>query len=455
MDFSVSDLNKILGNIKNRESLINQFETFKNISLDSRTILNYDLFIAIKGKNFDGHDFLKEVIKKGGKAVVIQEGMQNLLPHDFPFWIVPDTLEAFQKIVLFKRRKLNIPVIGITGSVGKTTTKEMLGEVLNQLGKIKKTELNNNNEIGVGLAILASDLEDKILVLEMGMRGLGQIENLSKYSEPDIAVITNIGTAHIGILGSKENITCAKCEITKHLNPNGVVIIPANQYFLEKTLKKNWNGRIIKVELLDINQKAQNVNKNNLQGFFNQSNNSIIIEDKLFEISFKGFHNAFNFLFVYAVAKEFGIKFKDINKFNFVSSNGRNKILKSKRTTIHDETYNASPESVKACIENLLETPNNHFLILGSMQELGPKTKKYHQDIFEFINRSDIKKCIFICDKNDEIYYEEYLKNNKFLFFNEIKKVAKTINKYTKTGDFVLIKGSRSWHLERIIKLID
>ena len=102
-----------------------------------------------------------------------------------------------------------------------------------KLGKIKKTELNFNNEIGVGLTILASDLEDKILILEMGMRGLGQIENLSKFSEPDIAVITNIGTAHIGILGSKENITSAKCEITKHLNPNGVVIIPANQYFLE------------------------------------------------------------------------------------------------------------------------------------------------------------------------------------------------------------------------------
>ena len=147
MDFSVSDVNKILGNIKNRESLINQFQTFKNISLDSRTILNYDLFIAIKGINFDGHDFLKEVIKKGVKAVVIQEGMENLLPHDFPFWTVPNTLEAFQKIVLFKRRKLNIPVIGITGSVGKTTTKEMLGEVLNQLGKIKKTEFNYNNEI--------------------------------------------------------------------------------------------------------------------------------------------------------------------------------------------------------------------------------------------------------------------------------------------------------------------
>ncbi|WP_348659498.1 UDP-N-acetylmuramoyl-tripeptide--D-alanyl-D-alanine ligase [uncultured Prochlorococcus sp.] len=456
MDFSVPDVNKILGNIKNWDNLTNQFQSFKNISLDSRTILNRELFIAIKGTNFDGHNFLNEVIKKGGKAVVIKDGMQNLLPNKFPFWTVPDTLEAFQKLALFKRRKLNIPVVGITGSVGKTTTKEMMGEVLKQLGKIKLSQLNFNNEIGVGLTILDSDLKDKTLILEMGMRGLGQIENLSKFSEPDIAVITNIGSSHIGILGSKENITYAKCEITKHLNPKGVVIIPANDLLLEETLKKNWNGRIIKVELIDRNQKAQSINKSNLQGFFNRSNNSVIIEDKIFEISFQGFHNAFNFLFVYAVAKEFGIEFKNTNKFNFVSLNGRNKILKSTKTTIYDETYNASPESVKACIDNLLDNPNNHFLIFGSMQELGNKSKKYHKDLFDFINRSDIKKCIFICDKNEEIYYADYLKKStKFLFLNEINKVGETINKYTKKGDFILIKGSRCWQLEKVIKSID
>lgn len=456
MDFSVPDINKILGNIKNWDNLTNQFQSFKNISLDSRTILSCELFIAIKGTNFDGHNFLNEVIKKGGKAVVIKDGMQNLLPNKFPFWTVPDTLEAFQKLALFKRRKLNIPVVGITGSVGKTTTKEMMGEVLKQLGKIKLSQLNFNNEIGVGLTILDSDSKDKTLILEMGMRGLGQIENLSKFSEPDIAVITNIGSSHIGILGSKENITNAKCEITKHLNPKGVVIIPANDLLLEETLKKNWNGRIIKVELIDRNQKAQSIKKSNLQGFFNRSNNSVMIEGKIFEISFQGFHNAFNFLFVYAVAKEFGIEFKNTNKFNFVSLNGRNKILKSNKTTIYDETYNASPESVKACIDNLLDNPNNHFLIFGSMQELGNKSKKYHKYLFDFINRSDIKKCIFICDKNEEIYYADYLKKStKFLFLNEINKVGETINKYTKKGDFILIKGSRCWQLEKVIKSID
>jgi UDP-N-acetylmuramoyl-tripeptide--D-alanyl-D-alanine ligase len=248
MEFSLSELNNVLGNIKNLSEGKRDFFNFKNVSIDSRTLLKNDLFIAIEGKNFDGHSFLPKVLDKGVKSVVIKKGMQRLLPSNFPYWVVNDTLEAFQKLALLKRKKLNIPVIAITGSVGKTTTKEMIGGVLNKLGRIKSSHANFNNEIGVGLTILATDMEDKALVLEMGMRGIGQIENLSKYSEPDIAVITNIGTAHIGLLGSKNNITYAKCEISKHLNPEGVVIIPANDLFLEETLKEVWKGRVIKVK---------------------------------------------------------------------------------------------------------------------------------------------------------------------------------------------------------------
>ena len=456
MELSLSELNNVLGDIKNLGDVKNDFLNFKNISIDSRTLLKNDLFIAIKGKNFDGHSFLPEVLKKGVKSVVIKEGMQTLLPVDYPFWVVKDTLEAFQKLTLLKRKKLNIPVVAITGSVGKTTTKEMIGEVLKNLGKIKLSHLNFNNEIGVGLTILATDIEDKVLVLEMGMRGVGEIENLSKYSEPDIAVITNIGTAHIGLLGSKKNITYAKSEITKFLNPNGVVIIPADDSFLEETLKRCWKGRLIKVELLNIEKHHKNFKKNNnLQGFYNPSKKTILIEENTFEISFDGFHNALNFVFAYAVAKELKIDFASFNKFNFASLEGRNKILKSVKTTIYDESYNASPESVKACIENLLEKPRNHFFIFGSMQELGKDSEKYHKEIFNLINNSDIEKCLFICDKKNENFFTYYLKEKKkFLVFHNIKDIPKEINKFTKKGDSILIKGSRCWQLEKIIKLI-
>jgi UDP-N-acetylmuramoyl-tripeptide--D-alanyl-D-alanine ligase len=457
MDFSLSELNDVLGDIKNPgEEKINFFK-FKNISIDSRTLLKNDLFIAIKGKNFDAHNFLPEVLKKEVKAVVIKEGMQKLLPSDFPYWVVNDTLEAFQKLTLLKRKKLNIPLVAITGSVGKTTTKEMIGEVLKKLGKVKLSHANFNNEIGVGLSILETDVEDKVLVLEMGMRGLGQIENLSKYSKPDIAVITNIGTAHIGLLGSKKNITCAKCEISKFLNPKGVVIIPANDNSLEETLKGYWKGRVMKVELLDGESQKESFKKDdNLRGFYNPSNKTILIEENTFQISFEGFHNASNFLFAYAVAKEFGIDFASFNKFDFASLGGRNKILKSIKTTIYDESYNASPESVKACIKSLLEKPRNKFFIFGSMQELGEESEKYHIEIFNLINNSEIEKCLFICDKKNEKNYSNYLKDkNKFLVLNNINDVPKEINNSTKQGDSILIKGSRCWQLEKIIELIN
>ncbi|MCR8539936.1 MAG: UDP-N-acetylmuramoyl-tripeptide--D-alanyl-D-alanine ligase [Prochlorococcus marinus CUG1439] len=457
MEFSLKELNNVLGHIKNLGEGEKDYLNFKNISIDSRTLLKNDLFIAIKGKNHDGHSFLPDVLKKGVKAVIIKKGMQKLLPCDFPCWVVNDTLDAFQKLTLLKRKKLNIPVVAITGSVGKTTTKEMIGQVLKKLGRIKLSYSNFNNEIGVGLTILATDIEDKVLVLEMGMRGLGQIENLSKYSEPDIAVITNIGTAHIGLLGSKKNITYAKCEITKFLNPHGVVIIPANDAFLEETLKKYWKGRVIKVELLNIkNQKGSFKKDDNLRGVFNPSNKTILIEGNTFEISFDGFHNSSNFLFAYAVAKELGMDFPRFNKFDFASLEGRNKILKSVKTTIYDESYNASPESVKACIENLLEKPRNHFFIFGSMQELGKESEKYHKEIFDLVNHSDIEKCLFICDEKDEKFYSNYLKDKKkFFVLNDIKDVPKEINKSTKRGDSILIKGSRYWQLEKIIELIN
>ena len=157
MDFSLLELNNILGDIKNLGDKRIESLNFKNISIDSRTCLKNDLFIAIKGKNFDGHGFLSEVLNKGVKSVVIKKGMQKLLPYDFPYWVVNDTLEAFQKLALLKRKKLNIPVVAITGSVGKTTTKEMIGGVLNKLGRIKLSHANFNNEIGVGLTILATE----------------------------------------------------------------------------------------------------------------------------------------------------------------------------------------------------------------------------------------------------------------------------------------------------------
>jgi len=457
MKFSISEINQTLGNI-NLNGSVKSNLSFSKVSIDSRKISHEDLFIALKGEKFDGHDFLKNVKEIGVKAVVITHGKQNLVPKNYPFWAVSDTKEAFQKLALIKRRKLKIPVIAITGSVGKTTTKEMTLEVLKSFGQVKVSKKNNNNEIGVALTIHSCESSDKLLVLEMGMRGRGQIEILSKFSEPNIAVITNIGSAHIGILGSRDSIAKAKCEITKYLNPDGVVIIPYGEPLLDDNLKKFWSGKVVKVK---IEKKRKNINltcslDDFILGIYDKSENLIQIEKKFFEISFNGIHNALNFLYVYAISRELGINFDKFNKFDLTSSEGRNNIIKTKKLLIMDESYNASPESVKACIHLLLDYPGRHFFIFGSMKELGDKSEQYHREIFKLINNSDIHRCIFICEKELEIKIRKYcLISEKIFIFNGIDHIIPMVNNITNKGDVLLIKGSRYWQLDKLIPHIN
>ena len=456
MDFSSIEINNIL-NTKNWGFSENNNLVFQGISIDSRSVNENDLFIAIEGNNFDGHNFIDQVIGKGVKAVVIRNGMQNLIPDNYPYWSVTDTLEAFQKIALFQRKRLGLKVIGVTGSVGKTTTKEMIGEIMKRFFNVKISNENNNNEIGMGLTILSTKKKDELLVLEMGMRGKGQIKNLSKYSLPDIAIITNIGSSHIGLLGSRENIANAKTEIVEYLNPRGVIIIPDDEPLINEKLKKNWNGRIIRVSLLNENQKNKFnfVDQDKIVGFMDKECKKIIIDNKSFEISFKGKHNFINFLFAYAVAKELGINFSDFNKFNFQNLLGRNRIIQKDKVTILDETYNASPESVRACVEVLLDCPGKHFVILGSMKELGKDSIHYHLEILNYLCKINIEFCCFLVDvKEEESIKKEFNLNKKIIFFNDANNIPQLLNQNTSAGDSVLVKGSRYWKLENIIPLI-
>jgi len=457
MFFSSDEVNQILGLI-NWNNLDKDQLNFRGVSIDSRTSLSEDLFVAIEGNNFDGHDFLEEVSNKNIKAVVISKKHINLVPNNCAYWAVKDTLGAFHKLVLLRRKKLNIPVIAITGSVGKTTTKEIMREILKSFGKIKVSEKNFNNEIGVGLTINSCQEEDKVLVLEMGMRGKGQIEILSKCSEPTLAVITNIGTSHIGLLGSKDEISKAKLEITKYLNPNGTLIIPYECNYLESNLKNFWSGKVIRVKLLTTAQEnlITNMPKGVIIGIYDVASNTIKIEDKYFEINLRGKHNASNFLLAYAVSKELKINYEKYTKFNFKRIEGRNNIIRTKKITLFDETYNASPESIKACIDVLVQYPGKHYMVLGSMKELGAYTLKLHCELIDYIKKKGIDGLVILCEFDLEVQ----IKNNcnlpeKIKFLNDIDEISKLINSWINMGDCLLIKGSRSWELERLIPLIN
>ena len=227
------------------------------VSTDSRADLNGALFVPLVGERFDGHRFLETALAGGAAAAVAQrdrlspEQLEAVVALGRPVWLVDDTLLAYQELGRLWRRQLAVPVVAVTGSAGKTTTRELIRASLACLGPVVASSGNENNDVGAPLTLLKADVTTRALVVEMGMRGLGEIERLSRCAEPDVAVITNIGTAHIGRLGSREAIATAKCEISAALRPDGLVVIPAGDSQLEAALAAGWSGRVQRVALAD------------------------------------------------------------------------------------------------------------------------------------------------------------------------------------------------------------
>ena len=221
------------------------------ICTDSRKLQAGGFFVPLVGERFDGHRFLEQVHACGAQAAVVSRDGHQPVPEGLLHWRVDDTLDAYQLLGLLHRRACGWPVVAVTGSAGKTTTRELIRSVLALLGPVHASSGNNNNDIGVPLTLLQADASHGGLVVEMGMRGPGEIARLSRCTEPDMAVITNIGTAHIGRLGSRDAICAAKCEITEALRPDGVVVIPAGDPLLDETLAAVWSGRVVRVGLAD------------------------------------------------------------------------------------------------------------------------------------------------------------------------------------------------------------
>ncbi|HEY9300887.1 MAG TPA: UDP-N-acetylmuramoyl-tripeptide--D-alanyl-D-alanine ligase, partial [Phormidium sp.] len=221
---NLSQLSEVLG------ATLRSFVSSQNISLirgfstDTRSIKNGDVFVALRGSNFDGHEFVQSAVAKGAIAVVTDRDVSTELGEGIPQLVVKDTLQAYQAIAQWWRSQFTIPVIGVTGSFGKTTTKELIAAVLGTQGKVLKTQANYNNEIGVPKTLLELNLDDDFAVIEMAMRGRGEIALLSQIARPEIGVITNVGTAHIGRLGSEEAIAQAKCELLVEMPRDSVAI---------------------------------------------------------------------------------------------------------------------------------------------------------------------------------------------------------------------------------------
>ncbi len=426
------------------------------VSTDTRTLKAGSFFVPLVGDNFDGHEFLHEAVKLDVQAAIVSKHNKFPIPKDLIYWLVDDTLEAYQKIALLHRRDLGIPVIAVTGSVGKTTTRQLISSSLSGIGAITSTLSNNNNDVGVPQTILSANSNDKAIVVEMAMRGLGEITRLSRCSEPNIVVITNIGTSHVGLLGSRANIAKAKCEVTSYLHPDGLVVIPAGDPLLETELSKVWNGRVVRVSLSHDKNKALLSSSKELVGNFISDTQSLELEGDIFHLPLHGRHNALNFLLALGVSREFSIPKNKLKRLKIVQTPGRNSILSLDKITILDETYNASPESVYAALNLLVNKPGRHFAVLGEMRELGEFSIDLHRQVVERVIELSLDGLVIVAEGRVAESINDVAANliTRCAVVSSAEEALTPLKSWLRCGDVVLLKASRAIELERLIPLL-
>ena len=418
------------------------------VCTDSRQLQAGDFFVPLVGERFDGHHFLAQLPEHKVQAAVVSRSWTEPLPSGLLHWRVDDTLLAYQQLALLHRRALAKPLVAVTGSAGKTTTRELIRAALAPLGAIQASEGNNNNDVGVPLTVLGATSADAALVIEMGMRGPGEIERLSRCTEPDFVVITNIGTAHIGRLGSREAIAAAKCEITAGLHPQGTVVIPAGDPLLESALAAVWSGRVLRVRLAD-DPEVESDLVGEIKG------DQLLIDSDRLPLQLEGRHNARNLLLAVAVADQLGVSPKALQRMQVKVPGGRNRRLQQGGLTLLDETYNASPEAVLAALELLAAQPGRRFAVLGTMLELGDRSLELHQEVAARAVQLGLDGLVLVDSGAEGKAMAEVATSLPHLqLVSNPEDAAAPLAAWLESGDVLLLKASRGVALERLIPLL-
>ena len=418
------------------------------ICTDSRHLKAGDFFVPLVGERFDGHRFLEQLPAVGGQGAVVSLDWTAPLPSGLLNWRVDDTLAAYQQLALLHRRQLGLPLVAVTGSAGKTTTRELIRAVLAPLGAIQASDGNNNNDIGVPLTVLGAGSDHAALVIEMGMRGPGEIARLSRCTEPDLAVITNIGTAHIGRLGSREAIATAKCEITAALHPQGVVVIPAGDPLLEQALAAVWQGRVLRVRLED----DPDITADLIGAVLNDR---LLLDEASIPLPLDGRHNARNLLLALAVGSHLGVDPASAAQLQVNIPGGRNRRLQQGGLTLLDETYNASPEAVLAALDLLADQPGRRFAVLGTMLELGDRSIELHQQVAARAAALKLDGVVLVDDGEEGQAMAHVASGlDRLALVATPEAAAAPLGQWLQVGDAVLLKASRGVALERLIPLL-
>lgn len=423
-----------------------------NITTDTREIKKGSLFIALKGENFDGHSFLEEAFKKGAAAAVSE--IESELCDKYPIILVNSTYKALLDIAKGYRQSLDLKAIAVTGSVGKTTTKDMIYEVLKTEYQTYKTQGNLNNHIGVPKTIFSLEESTKMAVIEMGMNHFNEISPLTKTALPDMAVITGIGVSHIENLGSRENILKAKLEVLEGMDKTAPVIINSDNDLLGE-IKALDEHKIVRCAVYD---KTADVKAENLKETDGGSEFEVFYKgQKLFDatLNVMGEHNVIDALLAVAVGINVGIDAENIKKglYNFTPSGMRQKITVKNNITFIEDCYNASPDSMRASLSVLSKHSGRKIAVLGDMFELGEHADAAHLEVAEFAkNKCDV---LFTCGEKAKLMHSVFKEAQKeCCHFEDKEKLSKAILKTLKEGDSVLFKASHGMHFEKIIENI-
>lgn len=419
------------------------------VCIDTRKITEGCLFICIKGEHFDAHQFANEALEKGAGAVMICEDIEV----NGAFVKVENTATALLALGGYYRSKFDIPVVALTGSVGKTTTKEFTHLVVNAKYNAIKTQGNLNNEIGLPQMLFQIDNSIEAAVIEMGMNHFGEISRLVNATKPTIALITNIGVSHIENLGSREGILKAKLEITEGLKEGAPLILNGDDDMLS-TVKSDKH----KVYFYGINNgdfKAVNVLEESGKTSFsiNYFGNSIDVV-----IPTIGIHNVYNAVAAFAVGYFLGVETSEaVNALsNYVPAGMRQKVVRVGKITSIEDCYNASPDSMRAALRTLHDiNGNKKIAVLGDMLELGDYAKTAHSLVGEMVAENKID--FLLAYGKDAQYYVETAKNGgveNALLFDDKKELASKLLEIASDEDVVIFKGSRGMKLEEIMEIV-
>ncbi len=431
----------------------NTDEVVTSVSIDSRNISGEALFVPIIGEKFDGHDYIQNAFDNGAKASLIQEGYD---PNNYSGGAVikvVSTKKALGDLAKYYRNKFSIPVVGITGSVGKTTTKEMIASVLGETLSVIKTEKNYNGQLGLPLTIFNIEKRHNVAVLEMGVSEVGEMDRLSDIAGVDIGVITNIGLSHVENFKSLD-VTCREKMkmINKEsgvlfLNGDSPLLAKAHEYIDKQIVYYGING--------DFPYKCEEIYSNG-----NNTNFTLVTNEfrEPIQIPCLGLHNVYNALAAIAVAQKLGIHMEDIKKglLKFKNVGMRQQISEIDGITIIDDSYNASPDSVKSSVSVLknLSSDGRNIVVIADMLELGEYSQKIHYETGRYIALEGIDILITIGKDSFHLSCGAMSANQKLklIHFDSNSEAFEYLKNILSEGDKVLIKGSRGMHTDEIVK---